>query len=190
MFSYFAFHIFILASYSFGTTQSFHAQQKSCFHPKTLTKSVTNISSRSLSVLKHDRFLSKTRNYAKSSDIDDSDSLPLGVVGVTANLICGYSLYVLKTTGCGLPAGDYGIEGAAEGISYLVVVGIFAYSFYTKIKTGSGLEAGKYGLVGLAEGLSFLIVLGGIVIAGLNLSEYGFLPGFLPNDQCFGVNSS
>ena len=36
-----------------------------------------------------------------------------------------YSEYVLKTTGCGLPAGPGGALGALEGISYLVVAGIF-----------------------------------------------------------------
>ena len=82
-----------------------------------------------------------------------------------------------------------GLEGAAEGISYLAVVGLFGWSLTKKIKTGSGLPAGKFGLLGGAEGLTFLTVLGGLVIAGLNLQEYGFLPGFLPNDQCFGINN-
>ena len=114
---------------------------------------------------------------------------PIGAAGVVSNVICDYSLYVLKTTGCGLPPGPFGLEGAAEGISYLLVVGLFGWSLFTKIKTGSGLPAGPGGLLGAAEGLSFLTILGGIVIAALNLSEYGFLPGFLPNDNCFGINT-
>ena len=80
--------------------------------------------------------------------------------------------------------------GAAEGLSYLAVVGIFGASIVKKIRTGSGLPAGPAGLLGAAEGLSFLVVLGGIVIALLNLNEYGFLPGFLPNDKCFGINDA
>jgi hypothetical protein len=128
---------------------------------------------------------------SETSDTNEggnSDELVLGAAGVFANVICGYSLYILKTTSCGLPPGPFGLLGAAEGISYLVVVGLFLYSAITKIKTGSGLPAGKYGLLGLAEGLTFLTVLGGIVIAGLSYTEYGFLPGFLPNDKCFGIN--
>ena len=35
-----------------------------------------------------------------------------------------WSLYTLKTTGCGLPAGPFGLFGAAEGISYLIVAGV------------------------------------------------------------------
>ncbi|KAJ1403801.1 hypothetical protein B484DRAFT_457465 [Ochromonadaceae sp. CCMP2298] len=119
----------------------------------------------------------------------DSNSLAaVGLTGVLSNVVCDYSLYVLKTTSCGLPPGPFGLLGAAEGISYLVVVGIFAWSAVNKVKTGAGLPAGPAGLLGLAEGLTFLTVLGGLVIAGLNLSEFGFLPGFLPNDKCFGIN--
>ena len=133
----------------------------------------------------------------------------IGTAGIVSNMICVYSLYVLKTTGCGLPPGPFGryifiillllfsyypqslsgLEGAAEGISYLAVVGLFGWSLTKKIKTGSGLPVGKFGLLGGAEGLTFLTVLGGLAIAGLNLQEYGFLPGFLPNDQCFGINN-
>lgn len=102
-----------------------------------------------------------------------------------ANVVCGYSLFVLKTTGCGLPPGPFGLEGAIEGISYLGIVGIFGWSLYTKVKTGSGLPAGKFGLLGAAEGLTFLTVLGGIAIGALTLLDYGSLPGFLPNDRCF-----
>jgi hypothetical protein len=112
----------------------------------------------------------------------------IGVAGVLSNLVCGYSLYVLRTTSCGLPPGFLGLEGAVEGVSYLVVVGIFFWSILKKLFTGSGLWAGPFGLLGAAEGLSFLTVLGGIVIAALNLVQYGFLPGFLPNEQCFGIN--
>lgn len=57
-----------------------------------------------------------------------------------------------------------------------------------KVKTGSGLPAGPGGLLGAAEGLSYLTILGGIVIAGLNVVDFGFLPGFLPNDKCFEIN--
>ena len=142
-----------------------------------------------------------------SSSVNNDEKLQgtIGSIGLFANLICDYSLYVLKTTGCGLPPGPFGVLGALEGISYLVVVGniwisnwlmtwiyikgILAWSLITKVKTGSGLPAGPNGLLGASEGVTFLTILGGLVIAGLNLSEFGFLPGFLPNDNCYGIDS-
>jgi len=132
-----------------------------------------------------------SRSLKMQADSANGSSSPtfalVGGLGVAANVVCGYSLYVLKTTGCGLPPGPFGLLGAAEGISYLAVVGFVAWSAITKAKTGSGLPAGPAGLLGASEGLSYLTILAGIVIAGLNLSEYGFLPGFLPNGKCFGV---
>lgn len=121
-------------------------------------------------------------------DIVPENAVEIGILGTISNLVCFYSLYILKTTSCGLPPGPLGLEGAMEGISYLVVIGIFGWSILKKIQTGSGLNTDKYGLLGLAEGLSFLTIIGGIAIAFLNLQEYGFLPGFLPNDNCYGVN--
>ena len=65
----------------------------------------------------------------------DSDQLLLGVASTTAGFITLYSEYVLKSTGCGLPAGPFGLVGAAEGVSYLGIVGVGAFSLYQKIKT-------------------------------------------------------
>ncbi|PKU75283.1 uncharacterized protein LOC110113372 [Dendrobium catenatum] len=103
-----------------------------------------------------------------------------------ANPVIGISLYVLKTTGCGLPPGPGGALGALEGVSYLVVAGIVVWSLYTKAQTGSGLPSGPFGLLGAAEGLSYLSVLAIIVVFGLQFLERGYLPGPLPGDQCFG----
>ena len=122
------------------------------------------------------------------NDVFGSIEGKIGVAGVVSNVICDYSLYVLRTTSCGLPPGPLGLLGAAEGISYLVVVGLFAWSLVTKITTGSGLKAGPAGMLGAAEGLTFLTVLAGIAIGVTNMFDYGFLPGFLPNDRCFGIN--
>lgn len=60
-----------------------------------------------------------------------------------------------------------GLYGAAEGVSYLVIVGIVAWSLYSKSQTGSGLPAGPSGLLGAAEGLSFLSLGVGVVVAAL-----------------------
>eukprot|EP00271_Cylindrocystis_brebissonii_P008841 TRINITY_DN23357_c0_g1_i1.p1 TRINITY_DN23357_c0_g1~~TRINITY_DN23357_c0_g1_i1.p1 ORF type:complete len:180 (+),score=10.98 TRINITY_DN23357_c0_g1_i1:130-669(+) len=106
--------------------------------------------------------------------------------GLIFSPIVAYSLYTLKTTGCGLPPGPGGLYGAAEGIGFLVVYGIVGWSAYTKVKTGSGLPNGPYGLLGAAEGLSYLIVLASLIVGGLQIAEFGGLPSPVPDDRCFG----
>ena len=54
---------------------------------------------------------------------------------------------------CGLPAGPFGLIGAAEGISYLVVIGFVASSLLSKVTSGSGLPAGPGGLLGAHSSL-------------------------------------
>lgn len=150
-----------------------------------------------------------------SSDDDDnvvevasSDQLLLGVGGTIASLIMFYSEYTLSTTGCGLPAGPFGLVGLLEGLSYLCVTGIVVFSVVTKVRTvrkhknfaclyltvmtqnnivlfdfnpqGSGLPAGPFGLVGAAEGLSFLALLVGVVVLGLQVTNYGYIPNAVP----------
>ena len=117
-----------------------------------------------------------------------SIDVKLGIVGTVCSIVCLYSLYILRVTSCGLPPGPFGLLGAAEGTSYLVIMYVFFLSLKEKFSTGSGLPAGRYNLLGLAEGLSFVVVFLGLSIAVLNYKDYGFLPGFLPNDQCFGIN--
>ncbi|CAL5188011.1 unnamed protein product [Lathyrus oleraceus] len=106
--------------------------------------------------------------------------------GLISSPVIGWSLYTLKTTGCGLPPGPGGSIGALEGISYLVVVGIVAWSLYTKSKTGSGLPNGPFGLLGAVEGLSYLALVAIVVVFGLQYFQQGYIPGPLPADQCFG----
>ena len=91
-----------------------------------------------------------------------------------------YSESVLFQTGCGLPAGPLGLVGAAEGISYLSVVGLVGYSLYTKIRTGEGLPSGPGGLLGAAEGISYLAILAGLVVLGLQVTNYGYIPNAVP----------
>ncbi|EFN52788.1 hypothetical protein CHLNCDRAFT_26478, partial [Chlorella variabilis] len=66
-----------------------------------------------------------------------------------------------------------GALGAAEGISYLVILGIVAWSAATKASTGSGLPAGPAGLLGAVEGFSYLSLLAGIVVFGLKIATQG-----------------
>ena len=49
----------------------------------------------------------------------------------------------------------------AEGLSYVVVLGVVGWSAYTKATTGSGLPAGPAGLLGAVEGFSYLSLLAG-----------------------------
>ncbi|XP_074309076.1 uncharacterized protein LOC141643704 [Silene latifolia] len=106
--------------------------------------------------------------------------------GLISTPVIGWSLYTLKTTGCGLPPGPGGSLGALEGVSYLAVLGIIGWSLYTKSKTGSGLPNGPFGLLGAVEGLSYLSLLAIIVVFGLQFFQTGSIPGPLPGDQCFG----
>ncbi|MCL7032000.1 hypothetical protein MKW94_001268 [Papaver nudicaule] len=108
--------------------------------------------------------------------------------GLISNPVIGWSLYTLKTTGCGLPPGPGGSIGALEGVSYLAIVGIVGWSLYTKSKTGKGLPNGPFGLLGAVEGLSYLALLGILVVFGLQFLDQGFLPGPVPvpGDKCFG----
>jgi len=112
--------------------------------------------------------------------LSESDQVVAGVGGTAAALLVLGSEAVLKTTGCGLPAGPAGLIGAAEGISYLSVVGFVGWSLWTKTTTGSGLPAGPIGLLGLAEGLSFLAAAVGLAVLGFQVADYGYIPNAVP----------
>mmetsp|Transcript_30093 Transcript_30093/g.43756 ORF Transcript_30093/g.43756 Transcript_30093/m.43756 type:complete len:198 (-) Transcript_30093:1728-2321(-) len=126
--------------------------------------------------------------FANSNDNDDAskivmseeDQVALGAAGTIASLITLYSESVLKSTGCGLPAGPFGLVGAMEGLSYLGVVGIASFSLYKKVKTGSGLPAGPGGILGGAEGLSFLAIAAGLIVLVLQITNYGYIPNAVP----------
>lgn len=116
-----------------------------------------------------------------SAEPDDSPALgAVGAVGIVSSVVSLVSEAKLKTTGCGLPAGPFGIYGAVEGISYLVVTGLVIASVVEKVRTGRGLRPGPFGLLGAAEGLAFLAVVIGIAVAGFTVIEYGDLPNAVP----------
>jgi hypothetical protein len=81
----------------------------------------------------------KTALAANSSEeegsLAESDQRLLGGVGIFAALITFYSEFTLFSSGCGLPAGPFGLVGLVEGLSYLGVTGIAAYSVVTRFKT-------------------------------------------------------
>ena len=70
-----------------------------------------------------------TRVIGKVHVKDEAETLGLigmaaTVGGLIVNVVVGWSLYTLKTTGCGLPPSPSGSLGALEGISFLVVFGL------------------------------------------------------------------
>ena len=136
---------------------------------------------------------SRTRSVFVRAVADDDDApkrrgddenegllLAAGLGGVFASCVTGYSLYTLKNTGCGLPAGPGGIVGAIEGISYLGVAGLLGASAYAKKTTGSGLPAGPYALLGLAEGVAFVLALAGVYVGIAQIIDYGYIPNAVP----------
>lgn len=123
---------------------------------------------------------------AEPSGGNSTVELAAGAAGLASSAVVAWSLYTLKTTGCGLPPGPGGALGAAEGVSYLVVAGLVGWSATTKVRTGSGLPAGPYGLLGAAEGVAYLTVAAIAVVFGLQFFQQGSIPGPLPSEQCFG----
>mmetsp|Transcript_2963 Transcript_2963/g.5266 ORF Transcript_2963/g.5266 Transcript_2963/m.5266 type:complete len:218 (+) Transcript_2963:82-735(+) len=119
-------------------------------------------------------------NPSQSSSLGESEAGILGIAGIVAANIMIYSESVLFQTGCGLPAGPAGLVGAAEGVSYLGVVGLVGFSLFTKITTGSGLPAGPRGILGAAEGLSYLAVLAGILVLIAQVTNFGYIPNAVP----------
>lgn len=127
--------------------------------------------------------MAKESSDSSSNGVAEKAAIAGGLVSTPVIL---WSLYTLKTTGCGLPPGPGGAIGALEGVSYLVVFGIVGWSLYTKIKTGSGLPNGPFGLLGAVEGLSYLSLAAILVVFGLQFLDKGSIPGPLPSDECFG----
>ncbi|KAF2290721.1 hypothetical protein GH714_015166 [Hevea brasiliensis] len=130
----------------------------------------------------------KVTSMAKETSEEGNSAVEIAAItgGLVATPVIGWSLYTLKTTGCGLPPGPGGSIGALEGVSYLIVVGIIGWSLYSKAKTGSGLPNGPFGLLGAVEGLSYLSLLAILVVFGLQFLDKGYIPGPVPGDQCFG----
>ena len=100
--------------------------------------------------------------------------------GIVANTVMPVSLYFVATTGGGLPAGPFGLVGALEGVSYLVVVCFVGASLRSKLSSGGGLPAGPFGLIGATEGLSFLNVVAGLAVLALLQTQQGCVPNAMP----------
>lgn len=101
------------------------------------------------------------------------------VLGIAASMVVLYSEYTLKTTGCGLPAGPFGIVGAVEGLSYLGVVGICAnaVSQYFSDEGGNRSDTSAR-RIATTLGLSAALV--GIAVLGFQVIDYGYIPNAVP----------
>lgn len=127
------------------------------------------------------------RRRTTTSSLTPTQQTALTALAVPALPIVAYSEYILGTTGCGLPPGPYGLLGAMEGVSYLVLAGIVAVSVYVKATTGKGLPPGPANLLGAAEGISYLLLLLGLADAAYVFKIYGSLPSAVPVEggRCF-----
>jgi hypothetical protein len=104
----------------------------------------------------------------------------LAIAGIGASSIMLYSESVLFQTGCGLPAGPYGLVGAIEGVSYLGTAALLAYSLYTKFQSGKGLPKGPGGALGAAEGLAYIAIFAGFWVLISQVVNYGYIPNAVP----------
>lgn len=101
-----------------------------------------------------------------------------GILGTLASIVVLRSEFVLKTTGCGLPAGPFGIVGAVEGISYLGVVATCASAivgFVSDEKTKPPSVAKR-----VAISLSGFAAVVGLAVLAFQLTDYGYIPNAVP----------
>jgi len=108
-----------------------------------------------------------------------------GILGILASMIVIRSEFVLKTTGCGLPAGPYGLVGAIEGISYLGVVATAATAIATTVTINNDNNNNNYDigvLRRLATLLSYSAIIVGIVVVAFQIFDYGYVPNAIPMD--------
>ncbi|CAH9087013.1 unnamed protein product [Cuscuta epithymum] len=151
-----------------------------CFPPSP-NFSLTQRLARPAPTLKAIRAMAAKQNGESQAGIAEKVAIVGGLVSAP---VIGWSLYTLKSTGCGLPPGPGGSLGALEGVSYLAAAAIVGWSLYTKSKTGSGLPSGPFGLLGAVEGLSYLSLLAAIAVFGLQFFDPA--ASIIPSSQCFG----
>ena len=149
-------------------------------------RSSLSLESRSLPTLELFQLRPSISFALKSSQDDDNNeaitaaSLSIdAVLGITASLVVLYSEYTLKTTGCGLPAGPFGIVGAIEGLSYLGVVGICANAV-SNYFSGEGDNGSDNGARRLATTLGISAALAGVLVLGFQVMDYGYIPNAVP----------
>ena len=117
------------------------------------------------------------------SGFDGVDFDITGILGILASMVVLRSEFVLKTTGCGLPAGPFGLVGAIEGISYLGVVATTATAIVaaTSDNKNNNDNDNNIGLLRrLAISLSVSAIIFGIFVLVLQIFDYGYIPNAVP----------
>ena len=123
---------------------------------------------------------SSETNQEDEENIPRDRSLDLGgIFGSFASIVVLYSEFVLKTTGCGLPAGPFGLVGAVEGVSYLGVVATCAVAAVDYFSV-DGLEGGDSPTRRLATALGFSALVVGIAVLAFQVMDYGYIPNAVP----------
>uniref|UniRef100_A0A383VR34 CBM20 domain-containing protein n=1 Tax=Tetradesmus obliquus TaxID=3088 RepID=A0A383VR34_TETOB len=120
---------------------------------------------------------------AASPNWDSGMQLMSAIAGCAAVGTVLWSEFVLKDTGCGLPPGPYGLLGAAEGISYLTVLGFAGAG--AAARGASGGKAGLPGALKVPEVLAYGALAAGLFVLASQLREYGYIPPPLPGGQCY-----
>jgi hypothetical protein len=138
-------------------------------------------------------------NDNKVVDDDEEPTNPRKIViwsGLLAQPIIWSSLLSVKTTGAGLPSGPFGIVGAVEGISYLLLLGWAGAGAWRRLRnndeddddnlslssssSSSSINSTSQSLASLVENLSALsLVLGLLVLVSLVVDQ-GCVPNAKP----------
>jgi hypothetical protein len=122
----------------------------------------------------------KSAQDNSDGDIGGGGSLDAGgILGTIASVVVLYSEFVLKTTGCGLPAGPFGIVGAVEGVSYLGVVATCATAAVDYFSE-NGVEGSDNITRRIATALGVTAAAVGIVVLVLQVTNYGYIPNAVP----------
>ena len=123
--------------------------------------------------------LISTNNFPKAESLDcvaldmaTKQNVAGDVVSVSASSVVLYSEWTLSQTGCGLPAGPYGIVGGIEGISYLLVVAVAAQTILFSSNKNKEIS------VGFISSMTSILI--GILVLVGQVTNYGYIPNAVP----------
>ena len=141
-----------------------------------------------------------TSSFTSSSSMVNVKKEDIG--SIAAAMVVLRSEFVLKTTGCGLPAGPYGVVGAMEGLSYVAVVLTCATAIANYVSSSAATAAPavvvKRGVDDenssssstsntitrttklIAIALSSTAILLGIIVVIFQVLDYGYIPNAVP----------
>lgn len=98
--------------------------------------------------------------------------------GVIAQPIVWVSLYYVATTGAGLPSGPFGLIGATEGISYLIIIAFFSNALFRSMWSKSHEYQGKS--LDVVERFSCVSVIAGLLVLATLVLKQGCVPNAKP----------